>query len=373
MSRDSRVYWPAQLSGMSGTSTQNELAHASMTMDAAGEKFGILVPFDGSELDFIELALVAGTQADTIELTIQDYENVDTVNVGGFPDGTAIANSTVSVSNKGGASEIVRWTFGATGPSPQGHLWIVIAPSSAGAFNVKLSNNWDWGIQGALPAGSNSGVRLYTTAWSGGVSIGSPIVRVQKKDGSWLRSPSMVFPPFTNIESTFNFRIVQNSNVAGAKFLGPFTGTAIGAVIYLFGVDPFGTYNVLLVDGSDNILAEGVKGYYWGASNRTTEIIFPEPASITAGETYRLLVYNPLLDTNRIMIQTVSAPAGTYEMLQMDPNETVYTNATDPPCLGGVGTYTDTNLEIPMMQLVGLMDLSAPAVGASGTIGIGAA
>jgi hypothetical protein len=374
MSSLSRIYWPAPFSGCSNSSSWNENTHSQLQLNAAGEKFGMLVPFDGSELDYVEVALGAGTQADTIQLTIEDYVEADTSNVGGMPDGTAIANSTISVSNKGGSNEVVRWTFGATGPSPIGYKWLVFEASSAGVFNVLFKYTADWAVNTSF-AGANSGVRLYTTAWSGVVTVGTPIMRIKQKDGAFVRSVPFIFPPLTDIECTFNsVHAARYDNLGGAKFTAPFTGQAIGGTAAITGQDAYIVYKAFLLDASDNILAESDIGYHWGLTNRFTEFVFEVPAAVTAGDTYRLVFHNPLgvLDSNRLQIITVDVPSGTYEMFGLVENEIVYTNATDPVCIGGVGAWTDNSLVMPIMQLVGLEDFSAGG-GATGTIGWGEA
>lgn len=356
---DSIIHWPAPLSNNFNLSTVGELSSAQATMNAAGEKFAFLVNFDGSAIESISIPLVAGTAATTIDLEIQAPDTTANSNdVSAMPDGTAITNGSASVSSKGGASEWVTWTFG-TSPTPSGLHWVVVIPSG-GSFDVKIALNQDW-AQGTTREFQFAQQRLYTTAWSGGVSVGVAILRVKKTSGDYLYTGR---PPFsTTGGDTFNSRSYNGTSVIGAKFTAPFDMDvcAIG-ISGTMGV--FHYVEVVLVDSTDTELARsGFSSEMFPTYGPTVGI---SQTSITEGSAYRVYLVSPTGATHGCRLNTVTITSGDYDKLNLASGDWEYTTASDPPSEGGVGTWTDTATEIPLMYLMGLQNPADLAGGGGG-------
>lgn len=343
--------WPLGLIGSNQIASWSEGTHAQKTIDAAGEKFAILLPFDGSELDQISVVVTAGTAADTITLTIEAPNTThDTRYVTGLPDGTAIANSTTTVSNKGGASEWITFTFGSTGPSPSGYHWVVFTPSSAGAFSIKFRHNSDWQDEGTI-FGRQLAERLYDNVdWENGVTLGPTPMRVKKKDGTYLAMAMIGHPPFSNVAETINVKSVANNDVHGVKFIAPYNMEILGVYVGSASEATYATYDVVLIDSSNTEIARGEISSYWGTGGRGKVVIFPGNVSLTKGETYRIYLVNTANDVNNITVVTITA---NYSLINLSSGEFMYTTANHPPSEGGTGTWTDTSGELPLMYILG--------------------
>jgi len=355
MAADSIIQWPVGLTGLNAVTTWTEGTNAQKIMNAAGEMFAMLVAFDGSELDYIEVALDAGTQADTIDLEIQGIDlTADTVSVTGMPDGTAITNGSASVSDKGGSNEVVRWTFGATGPSPSGPHWVVLKPSSAGAFSIEVPYISDWG--GKFRAGAGANVELEKlhdgSDWNNNVTVGPSCLRIRKKDGTFLVTTCRGYAPFVSFDQTVNARAANGTDVQGVKFTAPFDMELDGAVVAFSSINSYMNIEAVLVDNSDTELARAIcNGYQWGGAY-AVEFSFGGQVSLSEGSTYRLYFKNPDEDSDSFGLLTFTITSGDEAYVGLGSGEFIYTAATDPPAEGGSGTWTDTTLEIPGIFLI---------------------
>lgn len=324
----------------------------------------MLVFFDGDELDQVEIALHGATQADTIDLTIEGCDSThDTYNVSGMPDGTAITNGSASVSNKGGTSEWVTWQFGETGPTPSGPHWIVLAPSSSGAFDIQTRTAYDWGLNDHF-CDLVSFERLYTTAWSGNITTGPTPLRVKKKDGTYLKNVQMGHPPVSSVSETFNARAVSGTNVLGVKFTAPYAMELLGVSKTPYYISAYIAGEMVLVDSSDVELARvfPAECYNW-PSNYTNFTPFANSVTLTAGGVYRIYLKNPAEDANKVGFQTVTIASGDYTKFFLNSGDWEYTYADNPPSEGGSGTWTDVATEIPFLTLIARQDLSELGTG----------
>lgn len=373
---DSVIHWPSGLVGFNNTTTWTEGGHSQLTMNAAGEKVGIPVWFPGGkEIEEIEVALDAGTQADTLDLQIQGANTThDTVNVTGFPDGTAITNGTADqLANKGGSNEVVTFTWTGTGPSPNGLHWIVIIPASAGAFSVEMRYCQDWGAFQNLRNYSYLGKQyLYDNVdWNNPASVGSPVLRIKYTDGTY--ETMHMCSPFTTIEQTANYRANSSGNAVGVKFTAPFDMELLGVRMAFSANDAYLMSETVLVNTSDTELARTKGPVYYIAGGYPQVCWFESgPISLTQGTTYRIYTINPAQDTNAADLVTMTIAAGEEAFVGLASGDFIYTTANDPPSEGGVGTWTDTTLEIPFVTLICKQDPNDLASGGGGgTVGFG--
>ena len=374
MAAESYIEWPHILAFNQTLTTWSESNNPQKEMSVAGEKLASLMYFDGSELDYIEIGLDAETQADNLELTIQLPDATDdTVNVTGFPDGTAITSSTVSVSNVGGVKEWVRFTFGATGPSPSGWHWVVLRPTSAGAFNITPMGIGDWGDTEGSRNISGYEKQYDGIDWNNGISVGHNPVRVKTKAGAFVQTIARAYSPFFSATETANARAASGTTCVGVKFTAPYDMTLAGVKASLTGLGPYISVEAVLINDSGTELARTLFASYYWYSNARLGSYFETPISLTGGNSYRLYLRNKAGGADSLNLLTMTlAAAADWALIDMTNGDFMYTTADNPPAEGGSGTWTDTTLEFPFMSLLAFEDVDTLA-GGGGPVGTGGA
>lgn len=356
MSAESQVMWPSMNVMSSSITSPTEGTNAQKQCNAAGEQFGILVNFDGvTSIESISIALGAGTAATTIDLEIQGVDATsNSNNVSGMPDGTAITNGTASVSSKGGTAEWVTWTFG-TAPTPAaGPHWLVLKPSG-GSFNILIPYNQDWIASSTFQA-SMALERLYTTAWSGAVSLGPAPVRIKSTGGEYLFTGRPWY--YVTGPESYNTRTATGTACVGMKFTAPFD-MEVSHIGFNLSLGAFHYSEIVLVDSSDNELGRG--GVSYSQSSIYGVLAGVGKVTLTAGSTYRAYLCKPDQTANASSIYTITlASSSDMAFLNLASGEFCYTTAADPPSEGGSGTWTDTVTEIPLGYILGTtQDLGA--------------
>jgi hypothetical protein len=365
MADKSLIHWPVGMGGFQNLTTWTETTNALMTLNAAGEQFAMLVWFDGTPIDSIELLLWAGTNATTIGLEIQGIAGGDTVNVSGLPDGTPITNGTASVSSKGGSEESVVWSFG-TDPSPVGPHFVVIRPSG-GAFNIIIPYMADWGGVIVNRFYSNLGVQFfYDTDWGNSVSVGAASLRVKRTDGTYLESAMLGYSPFNNHEHTVGSYTTSSTTTRGVKFVAPYDMEMAGFRMAPTTVATYTPFEAVLIDSSNTVLSRSVAIAWHWPKNYACNAMLEEPVTLVAGETYRLYLKNAEENADSAGFLAASITAGDEAIVGVTAGDFAYTYATDPVSEGGVGAWTDDDTILPFFVILGMQDLNLLAAGGGG-------
>ena len=363
MAQNSYTVYPEWGEHIYQIATWTDAFHAQKQMNATNEKYGMLRHFNGVGVESISIALDAGTQADTIGLEIQGVAAGDTVNVTGFPDGTAVTNGTASVSNKGGTSEWVTWTF-STAPTPSGLHWIVMKPSSAGAFSIEPRYCADW-CPYTQRNSLNAFEKLYTTAWSGSVTVGQTPMRVKLTDGTYLPQALTASPPFSTVAETVNNRLASSSLAVGVKFVAPYDMEFAGARLASATNDAYSLRDLVLVDSSDVELARWLHATFYTRAGYTHDSLLETPVTLTEGNTYRLYMNSRGNVADNGSLTTVTVPAGRYDWFNFASGEWEYTSSATTAGLPS-GGWTDVATEIPLVHLLSIEDMSAITAGGGG-------
>lgn len=342
--------------------TWTETTNALMTLNAAGEEFAMLVWFDGTPIDSIELLLWAGTNATTIGLEIQGIAGGDTINVSGLPNGTPIANGTASVSSKGGATEMVVWTFGAA-PSPVGPHFVVIRPSG-GAFNILIPYMGDWGGAASNRHYGNLGVQFfYDTDWGNAAALGGASLRVKRTNGTYLESAMLGYSPFNNHEHSIGSYTTSGTATKGVKFVAPYDMEMAGFRMAISSIVAYSTFEAVLINSSNTVLSRSVVIASHWPTNYPFNAMLDEPVTLVAGDTYRLYIKNAEENADTVGFLAASITAGDEVIVGVTAGDFAYTSATDPVSEGGVGAWTDDNTILPFFTIYGLQDVDLLAAG----------
>lgn len=371
MAANSRIQWPVGLAGVSVLTGHTEGTHTQKTLNAAGEEFGILLPFDGSELDYIEIAFGAGTAATNVYFEIMTLnttqDSAAVTAMWGSTGSAVVTNGSADCGSVGGSAAWVRGTFGATGPSPSGYHWLVIRPSG-GAFNILPRYNGDHIDQETGSEARHDGLEKLKTAGPvyAAVSVGPTPVRIKRKDGTFCDFCSYTQPFYSSVAETVNARSTSTTAARGVKFVAPYDMELTGVSIGITSSTASSYYTVKLVNSSDTVLATSQHSSLWDGSAQIV-VSFGAGVTLTQGSTYRIYIQNGTEAADSVSIATVTITSGDYVLLNLASGDFCYTNCT---LSGGVpGTWTDTATEIPLMFLIGKQDLDALAgAGAVGTI-----
>lgn len=371
MASKSTVTWPQLWRGYQGANIWTELVSSQKYADT-GEMWSSPQNFDGKEIESISMVISAGTECGDISFSIQGSDTSDTINVAGFPDGTAIPNSSLTgITGIGGTAGWVTFTYTGTGPSPRGLNWIVVDPTaSAGAYSFRPVYASDWATNTThITRGSGREQIHDGVDWANGTSVGPCPMVIKFKDGTYNSNTLLTNPPISTEDVTFNNNHPSNFNqCSGALFRSPYDMTLESVYVKPGYYASYGFGELVLIDAAtDTVLgrsatpaSQNSPGAYW-------KLLSVGNVSLTAGDSYRLYVVNPRNSVDSYSIESVDMGSTDFAQLGLTLGDMNYCYADHPPSEGGVGTWTDSaDTEVPIIMLKGSMDIAALSSGGGG-------
>ena len=382
MNELSDVAWPRLWSGYEGITTYTEGINAQKYADT-GEQWCTFQNFSGKEIASISMAIEAGTECGSIDLSIQDFDGTSIVlQEGGMPDGVAITNSLISgVTGIGGSTEWVTFTYTGTGPTPVGMYAIVVDPTaSAGAYSFRPRYSGDW-INGANWETNMTARQIGRewihdgVDWDNDCTVGPVPLVITYKDGTY--ASTMNNPPFSTLDVTFNTNLgggKSGSDVcSGVIFKAPYDLTLDSIGMKISTVDPYQGYEIVLIESAtDTVLYRRVSmAWVYGNSNGLGHFGM-DGITLSAGSYYRIYAVNPVGDLKDVAAESLTVPNTAYlAQMGIEVGDFRHCYADDPPSEGGTGTWTDSaDTEIGIVQLRAKMDISSLSSGGSAVTSI---
>jgi hypothetical protein len=206
-------------------------------------------------------------------------------------------------------------------------------------------------IMSLLAAGTSiSGISLYTGSWA---SIGfAPPILFEFSDGTFgSYFGSMPFSTASNLAYSDS----TNPDENGVRIVMPFAAVVSGAMVNLGTVTNTSTYDVVLYDGADNVLASvSVDPNAITAINSYTHnhYLFSTPVTVAAGDVVRLTVKATTAGQNVGIPQIVVDNANHWSARGWGDNNWYATSRNN-----GAGAWTDTaTRRFPMSLIIDQID-----------------